>query len=338
MALWAGSSINSTETAMVFNKIYDKKFVNVLRKKNAFYFAVTRQKDINQEPMSNADWKGIKNVTGQKVEVGILGRSIDPAYVADGADELAAVTLSSNYYSNAYGAMEFAVSHLTWTHPIPASQLDRYQGNELKTADFLESEFERIVQGYNSKFGTEFNTSQAPARNAIGGWPYAIDTANTYGTIDRSDSANADMRGLEYTSIGDLTLGDIAQAQIDITLNGGDAKFATAGGTVFGIIRRLLENQTQAIFGDDERWNKFGGQWCWYAGTVFAADNYAPSQAIGMFTPNTWCVVMRKQPFTKGGVQEDITKVDAYVVKTKAWIQLICTKCNENAYLQGITG
>ena len=329
---------------MVFNQLANRKAFHITRRKNGFLYAVLGKEEEHSTPGAGEGFKRLKKVTGNKIEVKVLGKTPSPSTIADGSAEIATVSLSDR--NDDFGAQEFALAHYTYTHPIPHSAMDRFAGQEAKTLGYLDDIFGEIMLGYEQVWGSALGltgASAAPSRTVLGGWPFAIagtdpsvPTWASYGTINRADSANADFRGQTY-NIGDLTLAKIRNAQNDIAIYGGDASFGCSGATVFGKVQSLVENMTVVDY--DEVWSKFGGRYVRYAGTSFTLDNYAPANALGLFTPSSWGLWKNDSlPLTKTGVINDPSRVATYVVQTGVWIQLICMQPNQNAYLYGITG
>lgn len=341
--LWTGTSINTNETAMVFNQLANRKAFHITRRKNGFLYAVLGKDEPHATPGASEGFKRLKKVTGNKIEVRVLGDVPEPGTTSDGLNEIAEVTLENR--ASDFGAQVFDLAHYTYTHAIPHSAMDRFAGNEAKTLSYLDEIFDQIMLGYEKVWGTalgQVGSAGAPSRTSLGSWPFAIagttpgTTWGSYGTIDRADQGNTDFRGHPY-NVGDLTLAKIRQAQNDIAVYGGDASFGCCKAAVFGKLQSLVENMTVVDY--DEVWSKFGGRYVRYAGTSFTLDHYAPDNVLGLFTPSTWGLWKNDSiPLTKTGVINDPSRVATYVVQTGVWMQLICMQPNQNAYLYNITG
>ncbi|HMS54211.1 MAG TPA: hypothetical protein PKA27_02325, partial [Fimbriimonadaceae bacterium] len=268
MALWAGTTINSNETAQAFNRLFQRKSIELPRRKQGILFAVLGETEEHSTPEAGNGWKRMYNHTsGNKIEVKLLGKTPSPSTVSD-ANQINTATLT--FTTDYWGAAEFSLAHYAYTHPIPHSELDRFAGNEAKTEDYLQDVFDLVMLGYQVQWGTAMNTSAAPSRTVLGGYPYAINDSNSYGTIDRSDSGNADYRGLVNSSFGDITIPKLDYEIGRVIINGGDASYANCGLSVWSKIKTILQNYSTVTY--DKDWAKFGGKWVQYAGTRFTLD------------------------------------------------------------------
>lgn len=347
MALWAGTAINTNETAMVFNKLANKKAIAMVRDKNAFTYAVLGKEETGSTPGSSTGFQRLKQTTGKDVEVKLLGELATPATAAD-STQVDAATVTWN--DNMFGAAVFPYAHYSNVFPIPESELDRFRGDELKTLNYLDEFFDYAMLSYENVWGTAFGKSSSlaePSRTVLGSYVFAIagnntgavDWANngsTYGTINRADSANVDFRGNYYGAQGDLTLPKIRTAKNACVVKGYKPSFAVAAETVYGKVEQLVEAYSQVTY--DKQWSEFGGEYVRYAGMAFALDPYAASGQLAIMTPETWLLYMNSnQPFTSTGVVKDVTKIATYVLHTTFWMQLVCKAPCGNAILTGIT-
>lgn len=348
MAIWAGSNINTNETAMLFNQLATRKSISGIRKKNGFLYAVTGMDEPGATPGASAGFKRHTKVSGLKIEWRTQGEHIGAPTFRTKASATDSVSLTHN--ANVWGGQEVMLAFLTDTIPIPHHELDRFRGDELKTENYLQDVYDAIELDIENKVGTQLAVTGATGipgqtdTDKLGSWPYAIegvdgawtDSSDDYGTLARDDSTNSWARGLVYASVGDLTLAKIRTAKNDIILNGGAPRFGVAGGTVYGRIEHLVEQYTQVMY--DEKWSKFGGEHVKYAGIAFTLDYYAPSGYLGIMDPETWHLWENdKMPFTKG-VVNDPTKVATYVIQYTKWLQNLCLEPRKNAVLKGITG
>lgn len=335
MALWASSGISTTESAMVFNQILNKKAVSMARKKNGLLYAVLSKKEIGATP-GVSGFNRHSKVTGKNVELRLKGRLRTPNYVANGSAELGASDPASAFQTDVWGGAEFALSHIYDVYGIPGSQLDRYAGDEAKTLSFMDDIATDILEGYEDLIGTAVNADQAQANITVGGWPFAIETDNTYGTIDRTDNANADFRGNVTTSTGTLTLAKIRNAQNEAIVDGGMPKVGISGTTVYGTVQGLVEAYSQVVY-DGSEWSDFGGVHFSYGGIKFVLDQRAPSGELGLLDPTSWHFYESTNGMTTKGIMVDPSKKAAYVLPWTAWVGFICEAPSHNARLVGIS-
>lgn len=341
MGLWNGSSIDSAETALVFNKLYNLKSIDHTRRRRGLMYAALGVMVPAKTPMDRTSFENLKSVTGRKVEVKILGKLFTPNFTTDGSAELQTVDLASAHATDYWGAMEFDIAHITWTHPIPASQLDRYEGKELKTLRFIDEVNTLIERSYEGKrVGPGLHGATAPARDNIGGWQWAVsdgvssgETAfDAYGTINRSDSGNADFRSYVEDVGGNGKLRHIRKAVNKCIANHGNPRIALVDEDGYTHMEGLLEPYVTVDY--DEEWSRFGSRWIEYKNLKYIMDVDTPDQTMGIIDPDYVVYYMSKKPFTRSGIVEDISRVDAYVVKTKVWIQQLFTCLNVHAKLK----
>lgn len=333
MALWAGSNFNSNESAMVVNQVATVKSIPMVVKLNATLYEFLG-KDDKQNPRVAGIKKSMK-ITGKNVEVRLMGKLATPTFISDGSSEIASAT--PTYTSDIFGAAEFALSHSYYLHAIPASELERYKGEEAKTRDYLGEIYDHIMYGYENTLGgsSHFQSTTAPSRTVFGGWQAAVDDSNTYGTIDRSDSANADFRGIVAATFGDTTLPKIQAQQNAARANNGNPSICPTGTTLFSKIQNLVQPYTIVQYNDTTA--KFGAPNVEFAGLKFILDQRVTSGVIGLLDGDYWMLIQNTEPFTNSGVVHDFTKADTYVMHTKLWMQNICMKPNTNVKITGAT-
>jgi len=335
MALWNGTAINTNETAMVFNQLANAKTVAMITKRNALLHAFLGDGDTSDGLYIRAQ-KNVK-VTGKRLEVRLRGKNATPAYVADGSAELATVNYASTYDSTIFGAAEFDIAHGTLPYAIPASELMRFAGKEAKTASYLDEIFNYLMDGWENLLGNDLNGTSAPARTKFGGWQYAIDDSNTYGTIDRSDSANADFRGIVKASTGTPTVAKIQAAKNEAKTNRGKVQTGVASLVNYNYIQQQAQSFQQVIYNRDKA--EFGSDSFVVAGVEFILDQRLGDTVIGLFDPETWLFWKdnsKQKPMTSG-IYENPNLVDGYSMNTKLWIQNICIKPNSNVKFTGVT-
>lgn len=357
MAIWAGTTINTTETAMVFNKMATKKAVPIVRNINAFVYGVLGKEEQGSTPGAGAGFQRLKSITGKNIEVTLLGQVDTPATVAD-ANQTANATIQYNAAS--FGAAEFPVAHYSHVFGMPDSELMRFAGDELKTASFFDDWFDRVMLSYEKSWGTAMSFANNAdttnmgdcSRIILGSWVFAVaglnnmsDTAanmwanatvsSTYGTINRADSANADFRGNPFPSTGDVTLAKILLAKNRAKKKGGNVTLGLAAETLYTKIEGLVSSYTQTTY--DEQWSKFQGAHTMYAGIRFCLDYYCDSTIVGLLDPTTFDLYSKMETFSSSGLVRDIRTNAAHVLHTSPWLQLVCRHPAANSLLGGCT-
>lgn len=346
MALWNGSVINSTETAKVFNQLANLKSIAIVRKKNALLYKLIGKVEPNSLAKGFAKFERSSKITGKNIEVGLLGTLATTTKVADGAEELQSVSLA--YDPSAFGAAEFPLTHYTLPYGIPASELDRYKGQEKKTASYLDDVMQRIMLSYENDMGTDLHSTSAGqviGRKTFGSWLFGVsdggasgsgETANAYryyGTIDRQDAANADFRGIVAPSVGTWNLSTLRTYKNQADANGGTTDTIVLGTSNYTKAEGLVE--AYQIVTDAKDMVDFGGQYFRYSGMDFMHDQRCPATTIGGLDSSSWLYVDNHEDFTSAGVIKDPTRMAAYVIPSQRWAQLICRKPNSNFKLLG---
>jgi hypothetical protein len=329
--LWTGSAINTNETAKVFNQLSDKKSLPMIVKLNGLLYAMSGKNDPQNQSVG-AVMKSSK-ITGNKVEVPLLGVLDAPAAISDGSGEVASASIT--YTSADYGAAEFAIAHYGLVRGIPDSELMRFKGDEAKTLSYIDDRHDHLMWSYEDVLGNALHANTAPSRSAFGGWVYAVADDNTYGTIDRTDSGNADFRGIVASSFGDTTLSKLQAQKNTARVNLGNPSICVAGTTLFNKIQSQVQGYSQVSYSNSKA--EFGADdWVW-AGMRGLLDQRTASGTIGLIDPRWWLLIQNDMPFTDTGIIRDITKKATHIIHTTLWIQNICKKPNAQVKITGAT-
>mgnify|MGYP001567343694 CR=1 FL=1 len=346
MPIWLGSTINSNETANLINQLFNTKAIAMVRRKNGLLYAVLNKAEVGAEPMS-AKWNRESKVSGINVQFNLMGGLKSIATVADGYGGGTGETATwggTVIPSTIFGGVTLPLVHYADAEYFPDSELDRYQGDELRTRDWIGQKMEYLLLSFEDTFGTAINTSTAtvPTRTQVVPWRHQISDGVssgetgfiTYG-VDRNDSGNADFRGNNTVSTGDLTLAKLFTAKLSCVQRGGMPTVGLAENTLYGKIHRLTEAYTTVNY--DEQWTKFGGEYVQYSGTKYILEPRMATQLIGLLDPSTWVLWRRDKNFTRSGIVPDVSRKATHVLVYGYWMGFFCNKPNSNALLTGVT-
>lgn len=342
MALWNGAAINSNETAMVFNQLYNRKALSMVRKKNALLYAILGKEETGSNPNGEVKFKRLTKISGHNIEVKLRGKTYaNLATVADGSGEYA--TYTPEYISDVFGANEFALTHYTHQVAIPSHEINRFKGEEAKTLSYIGDVFETIMLTYEKELGTQINSTNNASRTQLSGWPWAAsdgassgETGNAvYGLLDRSDAGNVDYRGYNIVGQGALTLKAIRQVINNVQINGGNPDTGICAATVYGIIQMLLEGYT--IVTDVKALDEYGSKFFRYAGVDFMLDKYAPANVLGLLDSSTWMFYMNKMGLSTDGIIPAPWFVSTHIINYEFYCGMFCELPSHNGKIAGIT-
>jgi hypothetical protein len=339
LGLWQGTALNTNALAKLFNHVHTNRSVGMVIKATPLLNSMMGRPGDDGKSAYNKNvggWGKSKVITGEKYEVSLLGALMTPATVADGSAELTAATIA--YNSARHGAAEFPLSHWALTPGIPSSEYNRIRGDDAKTISWAGEFYDEVVASYDDVIAADLHedsTSKPPARDQFGSWITAIDDGNTYGTIDRSDSANADYKGVVSTTTGTLTIPKIQEYINRARMNRGKIRVGVMGITLYNAWQQLIQPYSQATYNKDMA--MFGSENVQFMGVDWVLDPDCPSTKIGGFDPSTWVVVTNKYPFTDGGIVKEPTLVAGYIMPTELWAQNICIKPNSNVKWEDVT-
>lgn len=346
--LWTGSAINSTETAMVFNQLWNRgKIMEIVRKKNGALYAIWGKPEMGSTPAGpNQTFERIEKVTGHNIEVTDLGKLKTISTVADGSAEMATATLTNS--QDYWGGQEFALAHFADAHGLPRSEIDRYAGDELKTSKYIDKVMRMLALSLENTWGTAIHAtgaSKQPSRTVLGSLQGAVSDGttatetqsdySTYGTIDRTDSGNADFRST-VTVCGNLDLNKIQTMQNTLIAAGGDPSLGVAPVTPYTKIQQLVQGYTEVTY--DETWAKFGQKFVMFSGIRFVLDQRCLSTDMFLLSPDDFTWYQKDINFTESGIVVDISRVASYVLNWGAWCQLICRAPSHQGKFVAITG
>ena len=323
MALWAGLTLNTNETADIVNRLHSKKAELMVVKANPLLYAFFGKKDnVNNRRMRVGK---TRKITGKDIEVRLLGRLAAPAAISDGSDELTTATV--NYSNDNWASVTVALAHYGHVEGVPDSEYMRIRGDEAKTLSLLDDYYDKIMYGYEDVLSTALHSTTAPSRSAFGGWQVAVDSSTSYMGMTRSDAANADFRGIEEDG-KTLSLSELQRVKNTARLNRGNPTVGVAGNTEFTRIQQIAQSYTHAVYKGDT--SEFGADHVNLAGIDWLLDGDTSSAVLGMFDPSTWELVVNDEPFTNTGLVFDFTKKAGHIIHTTLWCQNYCVKPNAN--------
>lgn len=337
--LWTGTSLNNNVLAQVFNQLFNTKAIEMVRHENGLLYAILGKSWRDANPKFPVSFERLERITGNQIEVKLLGALDTLSYVADGSAEVA--TSTPQYTSNMFGAATFDLSHIAQTKAIPSSEYNRIAGKEAKTLKYVDDVFNQLMLSLENRIGNDINGTSAPTRTAIGGWPFAVSDGvssgetsyNVYG-LDRADSGNIDYRAYVNANTGDLTLGKIRTVKNQNRIHGGKNQLGVAETSVYTKLQTLVEAYT--TIETDESWAQFGGEYTQYGKTRFVLDQRAPTQTLGILDPESFVFYQNVINFTDQGFIRAPHLVSSYVLPWECWVQLICLQPSRNGKLTGI--
>ena len=356
MAIWASSAYATNVAALAFNHVIPG-VTSIVRKKNGFLYHILGKKEKGSLPFGGPKFERLSVISGVKHEITLRGVIPTISTVDDGASgETSLATF--NYAANTYGAAEFALSHYADNQLIPESEWDRIKKGDAKQMDnFVKLKSEALMEGWEQTIGVAINSKDAQARTTLGGWCTAISDGQNassydesataykvYGTIDRSDSGNANFRAYVNRGTGTLTFKKIADVRNQLIIAGGMPSLGLANATEYGLVEQLV--QGQAIITNSADMQEFGGAWFSYNGIKFVLDKHvlpdvgATNGQIALITPESWYFVMSDDGFNvEVNAPKDARFIQASgFIHLKAWCGLICRAPSHQGKLVGITG
>ena len=344
--IWTGSTINSNESANLINQLWNTKAIAMVRRKNGLLYEVLGKPEKGATPM-DVKWNRVNKVSGRDVQFNMLGSLKTISTVADGYAAGAGETSAwggTVIPADTFGGVTLPLVHYADAEYFPSSELDRYQGDELRTREWIAQKMDYLMLSFENTFGNAINTSTAavPARTQVCPVRHQISdgvssgetTYQTYG-LDRNDSGNADFRGLVDVTGGDLTLAKIKARQNLIVTRGGDGSVGLAETTLYGKIQTLVENYTHTTWQED--WANFGGSWVRYGNTRFILEQRMATQTVNLLTPSSWVLWWNMNNFTRNGIVEDPSRKATHVLVWGCWNAFYCNQPNQNSVMTGLT-
>jgi hypothetical protein len=282
----------------------------------------------------------LERISGNQIEVKLLGALDSISTVADGSAEIATATPA--YTSNMFGSATFDLTHYAQTKGVPSSEYNRIQGKEAKTLKYVDDVFNQLMLSLENTIGTAINGTAAPARTTLGSWVYAVSDGVSTGEtgyavygLDRSDAGNIDYRSYVNITTGDLTLSKIRLVKNQNRIHGGKNQLGVCETSVYTKLQSLVEAYT--VIESDADWQQFGGEYTQYGKTRFVLDQRSPTQTMGILDPESFVFYQNMINFTEAGFIRAPHLVAGYVLPWECWTQLICVQPSRNGKLTGIS-
>lgn len=304
MAIWDGTSLNTDALSSNVNKWMELNFTPIVVKRNALLYAMLGLNGpigLNAEvPNWNKVFQKDYQVQGNNLVVRLLGELETINTLAD-ANQLDAVSWNNN--PNAVGGAVFAWTHYSHNEAIQDSDYDLIQGNEARTANYMEDVMTRLKFSWQKAIGDAINSTNNQARTTLGGWEYAVDATGTYGTMTRAGD-NPDWSGNETDVGGSGDLDDLDAMKADIQADGGNATVGVAAKIPFNKIKQEQRGYAAAI---PNSWNLYnGGGLVHYDGTTYALETRCTSSVVGMFTPEVLRLYMKNEQMQISTIGKEI--------------------------------
>lgn len=345
MAIWAGSTYNNTNIASMTNQVWGAKAYDVVRNQNAFLYAILGKRwlDTNGAGGTRVNFERLHRITGYQVKTRFLGVLNTIATVADGSAELA--TATRVWANNYFGAAVFDLTHYAQTDAIPSNEWNRIKGKEAETSNFLAERMDQIMLSFERTLGTAINATVNTGftRTVMGNIRHACSdgvttgetTYATYGTLDRSDSANVDFRGKVTGSTGILSLEKIQTHRNTISDAYKRPDIGLGDITTITEIQGLLNGFT--VIESDDEWKKFAGDYVQIGSTRYLMDGLCAANILYHINSDTFGIWENEMGLSTDGWMRDPNAVAGYIMPWEYWCGIFCNRPKGNGILTGIT-
>ena len=348
---FTGATINTTEEAIMFNRLVQRNAILAVRKNNGLFYVMAGKLERGQTPAGLPKFERLNMVSGLKLEQTLTFDLPTISGLPD-ANAMDAVTLSIN--ANENGAAEWDYCNFSYDKAIPDYLYHRARGSEAKLDNFIAQQADICVKALEKKIGADLSAGTAPARTAFGGWHYAIsDGTNvggldesaytSYGGITRTTTTNTDWIGTIYKSTGVFTTTKFASLVDQCDENGGVIDTAVASRTVYGIARAAFLGS--AIIENDADMAQFGGRHFTALNVRFILDKNVGTDAnsqgmLGLLDSSTWRLSLDERGFKTTFLtpEEALWWKGSGQMRIHTWGNCVCLDVNKNGKMTGITG
>lgn len=349
MAIWAGSSISTDNSAWLFNKIALPKAVKIGRVANPLMAFFMNKFDLDDEgkwlqhpSLSDRGTAGVKLLPsggGKKIEVTLAAAKALYSGKGYGANERAAVSIAGS--DAGYGAAEFDIAAFYELEPWDKSKFDRYKGKERKLQlEFLSSEFDLILEAWHKTLDTRLSdtSAAAPSTTVVGSALNAL-IANTYGTIDRTDVANADFKAAEVdTATTAITLAKMRRKKTKCMIRRAKHVVVWAAEEAYGLIGDKIEaaagyEATQL----KDKTVEYSGEYFVYNGMAICLAPKLGAGNVMFLNPESWQVYLSEDGMaTTTGVQQHPNFAHQMYMQWDSYVQVLCFDPGTNACFTAI--
>ncbi len=337
MSLWTGTSLNNNRLSLMFNNMLYSGIISMTRRKNGLFYAIFGKDEVGAIVDKRLVFPSVGEVTGNKFEIQLSGRTRTIGTVAYGQAETQIV--AGNYVNDTFGSFEFSLTHFSHKEFVPNSTFHQMRGNETKTQDYLTAIRNVLVESIENTIASHLHANQNQGELTIGGIPYIVDDSNTYG-LNRASAGNENHQANVVPVGGAISLDTIQDAQNLCTIGGGSGRLAVQGSSVYGDIQTLIRNKVHAY--SDPEWDKFGGNYVAFGPTIFVLDqrtelDSASAKQQYILSPELWKIVRKDEMMASQGIIYDPSRETSHVLPIEFYMGIGCGKPAGNAKLTGIT-
>jgi hypothetical protein len=337
MAYGDNATSATSKAAMATNQFMNHTAINMFSKVSPILYAATGYGQDMTISGESGQFAHMTFVDGIEHEYRWAAQKDTISTVADGAGELASVSVS--YNDDAFLGGSAPLTHFANKHFIPGSALTRLSpGKSSKGRSYLDEEVERWMASYRDEFATQMNSDADQSQTTIGGWVYAIDSANSYLDIDRSATGNTWAQSQEDTTAAANTLYRMQKLKRKCRKFHGNPQLAVGDDAAIADVQQLVEaKNTQYVASHNPKWAEFGGDTVFYSGMTFVQDAYAPATTIGFIDEDTVDCVMNKDGFKLMDLGFHQDKVSVKVWHSEFWCGLFFKDPRKCAKLSNYT-
>lgn len=325
----ASLSITTTNEALAVNNFTSRKVIDIVSQNMALVYAIMGKPSNMSKVFTPGtagragkfnSMFGLKAVNGLKHEHHYFTALDTWTPTSPGSGNHAPVALT--YSAGDIQATEFVMTQYDHHFGIELERVRKIQGGAAKVKEFRALEIERKMKSFWHNFSQWINTDQNQSAASVGGWPYAINTTNTYMGVNRTTAGNENFRG-NVASIGTLADNDIATAVNTVAAKGGKLEVAVCDATEMTLVQEIAWTLSQTIAVNDP-WIYYPGPLVDILGVKFAVDAHAPADTIGFFDPSTWELYMSEEGITVSDLGESQTEAAIHRFVARTAIGFVC--------------
>lgn len=344
--LWTGTRFNNTLFTDTINNIFYPNAVAIVRKRHPLAAILMGETMAGpSQGDTGFNFEHGETTSGYNYMTRLLGKlhttQSDPQLHTVASTAASVATANVDYDDSEFGAAEWPLTQWVKKRGISTEQYKKIEGKNAVTAKFIDEVVEAEIFSWEKILSTCLHTNTNDAsRTNMTSWTWAVSdyslesSGGTYGTIDRSDSGNADFRGTVAVNQGTLTLADIKH-MINLAADaGGNIDLLVAGTSVHEIIERQISSYTHVTY--NEKLARMGFKAVEYAGIPLIRDSDCPSGVLGGLDTSTWVFVDNESPpFSAGLIYAPWTEA-SYVIPIEIWSGFFCRAPSWNFKVTGI--